>query len=216
MKPKDLIKHLLCDADKRFNAQNVLNHPWIEKNAPNSKNILEKFNIESLKNFGNLFKLKKYVLGFIASRIPDEDIDKLKKIFEEIDTNKSGTLNINEIKDGINKMEKEKEVSDKEKSEIIEGIDTNKSQRIEYNEFLAACLEQKLYLKEEHLLEAFMRLDYDGSGKLSKKEIKNALNGEVTKEMLELIVKEFDLDGDGEIDYREFIEGMSKSIQKNK
>ena len=213
---KDLIKHLLCDADKRFNAQNVLNHPWIEKNAPNSKNILEKFNIESLKNFGNLFKLKKYVLGFIASRIPDEDIDKLKKIFEEIDTNKSGTLNINEIKDGINKMEKEKEISDKEKSEIIEGIDTNKSQRIEYNEFLAACLEQKLYLKEEHLLEAFMRLDYDGSGKLSKKEIKNALNGEVTKEMLELIVKEFDLDGDGEIDYREFIEGMSKSIQKNK
>ena len=52
---KDLIKHMLCDADKRFNAENVLNHPWIEKNAPNSKNILEKYNIESLKNFGNLF-----------------------------------------------------------------------------------------------------------------------------------------------------------------
>ena len=211
---KDLIKHMLCDADKRFNAENVLNHPWIEKNAQNSKNILEKYNIESLKNFGNLFKLKKYVLGFIASRIPDEDIEKLKKIFEALDINKSGTLNLNEMKDGINKMEKEKELSENEKAEIIENIDTNKSQKIEYNEFLAACLEQKLYLKEEHLLEAFMRLDFDGSGKLSKKEIKKALNTEVSKEMLEKIVKEFDLDGDGEIDYREFIEGMSKTLSK--
>ena len=205
---------MLCDADKRFNAENVLNHPWIEKNAQNSKNILEKYNIESLKNFGNLFKLKKYVLGFIASRIPDEDIEKLKKIFEALDINKSGTLNLNEMKDGINKMEKEKELSENEKAEIIENIDTNKSQKIEYNEFLAACLEQKLYLKEEHLLEAFMRLDFDGSGKLSKKEIKKALNTEVSKEMLEKIVKEFDLDGDGEIDYREFIEGMSKTLSK--
>ena len=191
-----------------------MNHPWIEKNAQNSKNILEKYNIESLKNFGNLFKLKKYVLGFIASRIPDEDIEKLKKIFEALDINKSGTLNLNEMKDGINKMEKEKELSENEKVEIIENIDTNKSQKIEYNEFLAACLEQKLYLKEEHLLEAFMRLDFDGSGKLSKKEIKKALNAEVSKEMLEKIVKEFDLDGDGEIDYREFIEGMSKTLSK--
>ena len=56
-----------------------------------------------------------------------------------------------------------------------------------------------------------MRLDYDGSGKISKKEIKKALNGEVNKELLEKMVKEFDLDGDGEIDYREFINGMSKA-----
>ena len=133
---------------------------------------MEKYNIESLKNFGNLFKLKKYVLGFIASRIPDEDIEKLKKIFEALDINKSGTLNLNEMKDGINKMEKEKELSENEKAEIIENIDTKKTKKIEYNEFLAACLEQKLYLKEEHLLEAFMRLDFDGSGKLSKKEIR--------------------------------------------
>ena len=210
---KDLINHMICDPDKRFNAGNVLKHPWIEKNAPNSKNILEKFNLDSLKNFGNLYKLTKYVLGFIASRVPDEDINKLKKIFEEMDTDKSGTLSINEIKTGLDKIEKEK-ISDQEKYEIIKHIDTNKSQKIEYNEFLAACLDQKVYLREENLLSAFMRLDYDGSGKISKKEIKKALNSDVDKEMLEKIVKEFDLDGDGEINYREFINGMSKVYKK--
>ena len=211
---KDLIKHMICDADKRYNAQKVLNHPWIEKNAPNSKNILAKFNVQSLKNFGNLYKLTKYVLGFIASRINDEDIEKLRKIFEEMDTNKSGTLNINEIKDGLDKMIKEKEISEQEKNDIVKNIDTNKSQKIEYNEFLAACLEQKVYLREEHLLSAFMVLDVDNSGKISKKEIKKALNGEVDKQTLEKIVKEYDLDGDGEIDYKEFINGMSKAFQK--
>ena len=31
---------MLCDPDKRFNAIEVLNHSWIVKQAPNSKEIL--------------------------------------------------------------------------------------------------------------------------------------------------------------------------------
>ena len=211
---KDLIKHMICDPDKRYNAEMILNHPWIEKNAPNSKGNLSKFNVQSLKNFGNLYKLTKYVLGFIASRADEGDIVNLRKIFEEMDTNKSGTLNINEIKSGIDKMEKAKEINDEEKENIIQKIDTDKSSKIEYNEFLAACLEQKVYLREENLLSAFMMLDFDGSGKISKSEIKKALNGDIDNETLDKIIKDFDLDGDGEIDYKEFVEGMKRSYKK--
>ena len=211
---KDLIKHMICDPDKRYNAEMILNHPWIEKNAPNSKGNLSKFNVQSLKNFGNLYKLTKYVLGFIASRADEGDIVNLRKIFEEMDTNKNGTLNINEIKSGIDKMEKAKEINDEEKENIIQKIDTDKSSKIEYNEFLAACLEQKVYLREENLLSAFMMLDFDGSGKISKAEIKQALNKDIDDETLDRIIKDFDLDGDGEIDYKEFVEGMKNSYKK--
>ena len=131
-----------------------------------------------------------------------------------MDTNKSGTLNINEIKNGIDKMEKNKEIDEEEKQNIIQTIDTDKSSKIEYNEFLAACLEQKVYLREENLLNAFMMLDYDGSGKISKSEIKRALNGDIDNETLDKIIKDFDLDGDGEIDYKEFVEGMKNSYKK--
>jgi len=211
---KDLIKHMICDPDKRYNAEMILNHAWIEKNAPNSKGNLVKFNFHSLKNFGNLYKLTKYALGFIASRADEGDISNLRKIFEEMDVNKSGTLSINEIKNGIDKMEKDKNIDDEEKENIIKTIDTDKSSKIEYNEFLAACLEQKVYLREENLLNAFMMLDFDGSGKISKSEIKRALNGDIDNETLDKIIKEFDLDGDGEIDYREFVEGMKNSYKK--
>ena len=205
---------MICDADKRYNAEMILNHPWIEKNAPNSKGNLVKFNAHKLKNFGNLYKLTKYVLGFIASRVSDEDINHLRKMFEEMDTNKSGTLSINEIKEGIDKMAKEKEMSDEEKELIIKSIDTDKSSQIEYNEFLAACLEQKVYLREENLLSAFQMLDFDGSGKISKSEIKKALNVEIDNETLDKIIQDFDLNGDGEIDYKEFVTGMQNSYKK--
>ena len=211
---KDLIKHMICDADKRYNAEMILNHPWIEKNAPNSKGNLAKFNAQSLKNFGNLYKLTKYVLGFIASRAGEEDIIQLRKIFEEMDTNKSGTLDVNEIKMGIEQMEQNKEITEEEKQDIIKQIDTDKSSKIEYNEFLAACMEQKVYLREENLLSAFMMLDYDGSGKISKAEIKRALDGDIDNETLDKIILDFDLNGDGEIDYKEFVAGMQRSYKK--
>ena len=191
---KDLIKHMICEADKRYNADNVLNHPWVEKCAPNSKESLTHFNVNSLKNYRNLYKLTKYALGFIASRIGEGDIGQLRTVFEEMDTNKDGTLTINEI--------------------IINSLDTDKSQKIEYNEFIAACMEQKAYLRDENLLEAFMMLDFDGSGQISKSDIKNALNGEFDNETLEKLIQEFDLNGDGEIDYKEFMTGMATINEK--
>jgi len=190
---------MICDADKRYNADNVLNHPWVEKCAPNSKESLTHFNVNSLKNYRNLYKLTKYALGFIASRIGEGDISQLRTVFEEMDTNKDGTLTINEIKEGINKMPKMSELEEEEKENIINSLDTDKSQKIEYNEFIAACMEQKAYLREENLLEAFMMLDFDGSGQISKSDIKNGLNGEIDNETLEKLIQGFDLNGDGKL-----------------
>ena len=57
-------------------------------------------------------------------------------------------------------------------------------------------------------------LDYDGSGKISKSEIKRALNGDIDNETLDKIIQDFDLNGDGEIDYKEFVAGMQNCYKK--
>ena len=210
---KDLIKHMICDADKRYNADNVLNHQWIEKCAHHAKDSAN-FNSNSLKNFNNLYKLIKFVIEFIASRIGECNIHHLRAIFEEMDTNKDGTLSINEIRDALNKMTEIENMDEEEKNEILKDFSTEKQQKIEYNEFISACMEQKIYLREEMLIDTFMMLDFDGSGKISKAEIKQALNGDIDEEALEKLIQEFDLNGDGEVDYREFLIGMANLNKK--
>ena len=130
----------------------------------------------------------------------------------EIDTNKDGTISVDEIRKCFIKLNQEQnlKISNREIQEIFKGIDVNNSKKIEYTEFISSMLEESAYCKEEKLIEVFRLLDKDGSGKISKDEIKKALNNERLREKeLANFIKKFDLDGDGEIDYYEFVNGMS-------
>lgn len=63
-----------------------------------------------------------------------------------------------------------------------------------------------------------MMFDTDGSGKIDASEIKGLLEGEdlkehMTKEQLNQIIQEVDVNGDGEIDFEEFL-SMMRNIVK--
>jgi len=204
---KDLIKLMLADPKERLTAEQVLNHKWVTELAPNSMEVILNLNVENLKSYKKTNKLKQAVLTFIASRLKDDDIKNLKEIFNSLDKNKDGTLTLDEVKEGVSKIQD----SNLNIEEIFSSIDTDGSGVINYTEFLAATIDQKLYLKEERLYEAFKAFDKDGSGKISVEEIKQVMKinpEEMTK--IEEMVKTFDTNGDGEIDYNEFILMMSK------
>ena len=212
---KDLIKHMLCDEDKRYTAEMVLNHPWLNKLAPNSKGAISKLNLKHLENYKNISEFKKFILTYVASRLKEKEIKELKEMFYEMDANKDGTLTMKEIKECLVKLNSEKEMDNKEILKLFKGIDTNNSKRIEYTEFISAAIEESQYLKEERLLDLFKMLDKDQSGKISKDDIKKALNNEnIEEEELKQFIVKFDLDGDGEVDYNEFITNMNE-IDKN-
>ena len=149
---------------------NVLNHSWIVKQEPNSKEILSDFYIKSFKKYCNEHKLKKAVLTFIDSRLNDSYVKNLKEIFENLDEN-NGTLNLNEIKKEIKKYEKKVD----DLNNIFKSLDSDDTEKIDFTEFWAACINQKNFLKEERLNEAFQILDKDKSWKITKDEIKNSL-----------------------------------------
>eukprot|EP00331_Platyophrya_macrostoma_P026713 CAMPEP_0176445944 /NCGR_PEP_ID=MMETSP0127-20121128/24027_1 /TAXON_ID=938130 /ORGANISM="Platyophrya macrostoma, Strain WH" /LENGTH=100 /DNA_ID=CAMNT_0017831875 /DNA_START=31 /DNA_END=333 /DNA_ORIENTATION=- len=93
-------------------------------------------------------------------------------------------------------------------------MDTDKSGRVDYTEFLTATMEKNLYLKEEKLYAAFKLFDKDGSGTITAQELKVVLGnkeiaGSRSSAYWDDLIKEADVNGDGVIDYGEFVAMMS-------
>ena len=205
---KDLISKMLCEESKRYTAEMTLEHPWIKNFAPNATKHLKNLNVKHLKLYKQLCGFKKMIITYIASRLNDKEIMELKNIFIEIDTNNDGTISLEEMKTAIKKI-KSKDIKENEVDDIFKGIDTDSNNQIEFTEFISATLEKSQYLKEERLMEIFTALDKDKNGKISKKEVKEALHNEkISDDNIKMFIDKFDLNGDGVIDYNEFVASM--------
>ena len=204
---KDLLTHMLILEKERYSASQVLSHPWfkIVDEIP-----LEKlnFNPKFFKEYSNNKKLKKIVILYIASRLQDSEIDDLKKIFIAFDKDNDGQIVFKEFEQGLMKLDS-KVIQSEEFKLYFSSIDTDKNGKIDYTEFIASVLKKKIFLKEERLYEAFSMLDKEGYGKITKDELMSVLKLEPENDKyISELIKNADLNGDGVIDYKEFLEFM--------
>ncbi len=203
---KDLISKILVPEEQRISADDILNHEWFKKvEVIERKNL--NFDIEQFCNYVQMNKLKKMVLTFITSRLNDIEVKDIKKIFLEFDSNKDGMISLEEFKNGLIKLNIGTGAFDIEN--MFKEIDTDKNGSIDYTEFLSAAIEQNKILKERRLFEAFQEFDVDGTNKISKDDILKVLKLERDFDgKIEEMIKEVDKNGDGEIDYMEFLNMM--------
>lgn len=196
---------MLADPKDRYSAEEVLHHNWVSNLAPNSEDSLLNLNVETMKSYTLANKFKKAALTFIATRLKDDEISTLKDIFTSLDKNSDGTLTFEEVKQGCSILN-----TNLDFQEIFNSLDTDGSGCINYTEFIAATIDQRIYLKNERLFEAFKNFDKDNSGKISVNEIGSIINlNKDDFKNLEEEIKKFDLNGDGEIDYNEFCNMMA-------
>merc|ERR1712151_1300437 len=95
--------------------------------------------------------------------------------------------------------------------QIVRDCDANASGEIDYTEFLAAALDKRQYLQEEICWSAFCVFDRDGDGKISHAELSRVLHDDGVEKTLACstaleLMKEVDRDGNGELDFEEFME----------
>jgi calcium-dependent protein kinase len=92
--------------------------------------------------------------------------------------------------------------------------------KINYTEFLASSFDKSILIKEERLASLFKSLDLDSSGKINKDELKAFMCHDPEmknkpEDYWDSIIKEADVNGDGEIDYGEFVELICKTGLKH-
>jgi len=210
---KSLIRYMLkMNPKDRYTAEQALNHDWIKNKAPRATGVsLTGGFVDNLRGFRSQNKLKKAALHIIAGQLNEDQIKKLREVFMALDKNGDGLLTPVELKDGL-QIAGLKEIPP-DLQAIMEGVDADGSGVIDYTEFLAATLDKQQYMKEDVCWAAFRVFDRNGDGNISKEELKQVLQSSDVEDALGLkaiadLMTEVDKNGDGMIDFQEFMEMM--------
>ena len=104
-------------------------------------------------------------------------------------------------------------MSDEEVEQMFRAVDTDNSGFIDYTEFVVAATNQSNLTSQEKLHAAFRMFDKDGSGTISGDEIREVLSfggaNTLSAEAVDAIIKQVDENGDGEIQFEEFVTMMT-------
>lgn len=198
------------DPHQRLTAFEVLNHAWIKEDGEAPDTPLDNAVFNRLKKFRAMNKFKKVALRVIAGCLSEEEIRGLKEMFKGMDTDNSGTITLEELRQGLSKQGTK--LSETEVRQLMDAADADGNGAIDYEEFITATVHMNRMDREEHLYTAFQYFDKDGSGFISKEELEQALKdfGMHDGRDIKDIISEVDADNDGNINYDEFVAMMRK------
>ena len=152
--------------------------------------------------------IKKTVESSTIDNLTDEQIIEFREAFQAFDKDGSGSITTREL--GTVLCSLGQNLSESEIKEMIDIVDEDKNGTIDFQEFLH-LMERKMKLtnKEEELLDAFNILDKDGSGKISKYELRYIImstQSNINGDDIEEFIKTVGTDEEGNIDIQDLIE----------
>ncbi|XP_077220002.1 calcium-dependent protein kinase 29 [Tasmannia lanceolata] len=211
---KDLIKKMLTqDPKKRITAAQVLEHLWMREDGIASDKPIDSAVLIRMRQFRAMNKLKKLALKVIAENLSEEEIKGLKQMFNNMDTDKSGTITYEELKTGLSRLGSK--LTEAEVKQLMDAADVDKSGSIDYIEFISATMHRHRLEKEENLFKAFQFFDKDGSGFITRDELRQAMTeyGMGDDATINEVINDVDTDNDGRINYDEFVAMMTRGTQ---
>lgn len=153
--------------------------------------------------------LKKVIAGCLS----EEEIMGLKELFKGMDTDNSGTITLEELKQGLSKSGTK--LTEYEVQQLMEAADADGNGTIDYEEFITATMHMNRMDREEHLYTAFQYFDKDNSGYITyitfhsiytyqmylliTSFFSSLINSYITIEELEQALKEFGMGSDKDI-----------------
>jgi Ca2+-binding EF-hand superfamily protein len=142
--------------------------------------------------------------------IPADKLEEYREAFRLFDKDNSGLISIEEIRKVMKNMGNE--MSTEEIKAMMSGLDEDGSGEITFEEFVTFMQRtevQEETSEEDEVIRAFQTFDKDGNGWLSCAEFKHILTNlgnRFSDEEVQEIFNEADLNHDGKIEYREFVD----------
>ena len=143
----------------------------------------------------------------IADQLTEEQINEFKEAFSSFDKDGDGTIATKEL--GTVMRSLGQYPTEAELQDMINELDTDGNGTIDFPEFLTMMARKKKDTDtEEKIIEAFSVFDKDGSRFISAAEFRYVmtdLGEKLTDEEVDEMIREADIDGDGRVNYEEFV-----------
>ena len=145
-----------------------------------------------------------------ADQLTEEQIAEFKEAFSLFDKDGDGTITTKEL--GTVMRSLGQNPTEAELADMINEVDADGNGTIDFPEFLTMMARKmKDTDSEEEILEAFKVFDKDGNGFISAAELRHIMTNlgeKLTDEEVDEMLREEDIDGDGQINYEEFVKMM--------
>ena len=142
--------------------------------------------MQNMREFRAMNSFQNGVVALIASLgAQDMELAKLKNMFRDLDQDRNGTLDKEEIKNAFQTLKTElsttKNVilgswSEYDYDQLWESMDRDGDGEISYDEFIAAAIDKAALLTTENVDRTFRLIDLDGNGQLSREELEKAFS----------------------------------------
>merc|ERR1711881_588397 len=145
-----------------------------------------------------------------AKELTEEQIAEFKEAFSLFDKDGDGTITTKElgtVMRSLGQIPSEADLQD-----MINEVDADGNGTIAFPEFLTMMARKmKDTDSEEEIREAFKVFDRDNNGFISAAELRHVMTSigeKLTDDEVDEMIREADQDGDGRIDYNEFVQLM--------
>ena len=143
----------------------------------------------------------------MTEQLTKEQIAEFKTAFALFDKDGNGTISTKEL--GCIKRAYGHDHTEAELEDMIAEFDTGGDGTIDFEEFLI-MMERKMAEteSEQDIGETFKVFDKDGNGFISADELRHVINNlgeKLTDDEVEKLIREADIDDDGQINYEEFV-----------
>uniref|UniRef100_A0A9I9DAK8 EF-hand domain-containing protein n=12 Tax=Mesangiospermae TaxID=1437183 RepID=A0A9I9DAK8_CUCME len=146
----------------------------------------------------------------MAEQLTDDQISEFKEAFSLFDKDGDGCITTKEL--GTVMRSLGQNPTEAELQDMINEVDADGNGTIDFPEFLnLMARKMKDTDSEEELKEAFRVFDKDQNGFISAAELRHVMTNlgeKLTDEEVDEMIREADVDGDGQINYEEFVKIM--------